>query len=280
MDNFDILVDVTDNGMPAGLDTSTVHPARRYNYWLGGKDHFAVDRASGDLIEQAYPAVRVSARENRAFLQRAVRFLAGEAGIAQFLDVGTGLPTADNTHEVAQALNPAAHVVYVDNDPMVMTHARALLTSTSEGRTRYLEQDLRHPDRILAHPDLTATLDLGRPVGLMLIAVLHFIPDQAEARDIVRYLMDALPAGSYLVASNATLDFVSVEAAALAREWLAQGRTDAHHRDHGEFAEFFAGLDLVDPGIVVVSEWRPTSKADQRPGPEQVSIYGGVGLKR
>jgi hypothetical protein len=268
-----------DGGTAAGLDTSTVHPARRYNYWLGGKDHFAVDRASGDLIEQAFPAVRVSARENREFLRRAVRFLAGEAGIDQFLDIGTGLPTADNTHQVAQAISPAAHVVYVDNDPMVMAHARALLTSTPGGRTRYLEEDLRHPDRILGHPEVAATLDLGRPVALMLVAVLHFIPDQAEAREIVGYLMDALPAGSFLVASNATLDFVPTEAAAVAREWLAQGRTDAHHRDRDEFAEFFAGLYLVEPGIVPVSDWRADRLPAERPTPDQVSIYGGMGRK-
>ena len=265
--------------VPAGLDTSVAHPARRYNYWLGGKDHFPADRASGDMIERAHPTVRLSARENRAFLQRAVRFLAEEARIDQFLDIGTGLPTAENTHEVAQRRVPHARVVYVDNDPMVGVHARALLTSSPEGATRYLEGDLRDPRAILEHPQLTEVLDLQRPVALILIAVLHFIPDQAQARDVVRELLAALPSGSYLAASHFTLDHSTPEAAATAREMIAQGRSDAHPRSRAEFAEFFTGLGLIGAGIVPVSEWLPEVPAHQRPSPGQIAIYGAVGRK-
>lgn len=265
--------------VPAGLDTTTAHPARRYNYWLGGKDHFPADRASGDMIERVHPTVRLSALENRSFLQRAVRFLAEEARVSQFLDIGTGLPTADNTHEVAQRRVPHARVVYVDNDPMVGVHARALLSSTPEGRTRYIERDLRDPAAILADPQLKETIDLDRPVALVLIAVLHFIEDHTEARDVVRHLLAALPSGSYLAASNFTLDYATPEQAAVAREMIAQGRSDAHPRTRAEFAEFFTGLGLIGPGIVPVSEWLPEVPAHQRPSPEQIAIYGAVGRK-
>jgi hypothetical protein len=261
------------------LDTGVAHPARRYNYWLGGKDNFAADRESGDLLAQSYPAARIAARANRAFLQRAVRYLAGTAGIRQFLDIGTGLPTADNTHDVAQRVAPESRIVYVDNDPMVMAHARALLGSTTQGRTRYIEEDLRHPESILSHPDLTGTLDLGRPVGLMLVAVVHFLPDQAVARDIVRTLLAALPAGSYLTMSCATTDFLTPELAANWDESLRTGRSDVHPRDRARFTEFFADLDLVEPGAVAVSEWRPDPDATEHPTPVEASIFGAVGRK-
>ncbi|MEV0898316.1 SAM-dependent methyltransferase [Actinoplanes sp. NPDC049802] len=268
-----------DDTIPAGLDTSTAHPARRYNYWLGGTDHFPADRESGDMLERAHPTVRLSALENRAFLQRAVRFLAEEAGVDQFLDIGTGLPSANNTHEVAQRRVPRSRVVYVDNDPMVGLHARALLTSSPEGRTRYIEEDLRNPAAILEHPQLTETLDLNRPVGLILVAVLHFIPDHAQARGIVRELLAALPSGSYLAATTFTLDHSSPEQAAIAREMIAQGRVDAHPRTHAEFAEYFTGLGMIGPGIVPVSEWLPEVPAHQRPAPELTAVYGAVGRK-
>ncbi|SDT58398.1 SAM-dependent methyltransferase [Actinoplanes derwentensis] len=265
--------------VPAGLDTTTAHPARRYNYWLGGKDHFPADRASGDMIESVHPTVRLSALENRGFLQRAVRFLAEEARIGQFLDIGTGLPTADNTHEVAQRRMPHARVVYVDNDPMVGVHARALLSSTPEGRTRYIEEDLRNPAAILADPQLKEILDLEQPVALILIAVLHFIKDTTEARDVVRELLAALPSGSYLAASNFTLDFTPPEKAAVARDMIAKGRSDAHPRTRAEFAGFFTGLGLIGPGVVPVSEWLPEVPAHQRPSPAEIGIYGAVGRK-
>ncbi|MFI1991991.1 SAM-dependent methyltransferase [Actinoplanes sp. NPDC020271] len=260
------------------LDTSTVHPARRYNYWLGGKDHFAADRESGDQIEKAHPTIRLTARENRAFLQRAVHHLAADAGIDQFLDIGTGLPTADNTHEVAQRADPAARVVYVDNDPMVMTHARALLAGTDAGRTCYIEADLREPATILNHPQLRDTLDLSRPVGLTLVAVLHFIPGTGQARDIVAALLDALAPGSYLTLTHGTIDFASEQEKAYAREVIGKGLADVFPRTRDEIASFFGDLDLVEPGIVPVSEWRPQGTGPL-PTAHDVAIYGGVGRR-
>jgi hypothetical protein len=261
------------------LDTGVVHPARRYNYWLGGKDNFAADRESGDLLAKSYPAARIAARANRAFLQRAVGYLAGEAGIRQFLDIGTGLPTADNTHEVAQRIAPEARIVYADNDPMVMAHARALLTSTPEGLTRYLEEDLREPQRILDHPELTETLDLKQPVALMLVAIVHFLPEQAAARNVVQTLLDALPSGSYLTMSCATKDFLTPELAANWDETLRTGKSDVYPRDRAAFAEFFDGLEIVEPGIVAVSEWRPEPDAEENPAPVDASIFGAVARK-
>lgn len=258
------------------IDTSVAHPARRYNYWLGGKDHFAADRASGDQIAAAWPSAPTSARENRRFLQRATAFLAGEAGIRQFLDIGTGLPTANNTHEVAQSIAPETRVVYVDNDPMVMVHARALLSSAPEGKTAYIEADLREPDKILEHPDLLATLDLSKPVGLMLVAVLHFIHGHGAAAPIVAHLLDALPPGSYLVASNATKDFLPDHVAAVYDRMIASGQTDIWPRDRAEFAALFQGLDLVEPGIVAVNEWRVEPEEGPRPASADVSVYGAV----
>jgi hypothetical protein len=258
------------------IDTTVAHPARRYNYWLGGKDNFAADRASADQIAAAWPGAPIAARENRRFLQRATRFLAAEAGIRQFLDIGTGLPTANNTHEVAQAIAPETRVVYVDNDPMVMTHACALLTGAPEGKTAYLEADLREPDKILGHPQLLATLDLSKPVGLMLVAVLHFIHGRGTASPIVRHLLDELPPGSYLVASNATKDYLPDHVAAVYDNMLASGQTDIWPRDRAEFAALFQGLELVEPGIVAVSEWR--AEQEERPSlaPADVSVYGAV----
>lgn len=258
------------------IDTTTAHPARRYNYWLGGKDNFAADRESADRIAAAWPSAPIAARENRRFLRRATTYLAREAGIRQFLDIGTGLPTANNTHEVAQAIAPETRVVYVDNDPMVMAHARALLTSAPEGRTAYLEADLREPETILTHPDLLATLDLSRPIGLMLVAVLHFIPGPGAAAPIVARLLDALPPGSYLVATNATKDFLSEPVAAVYDRMLATGQTDIWPRDRAEFADLLRDLDVVEPGVVPVNEWRAESEEAPRPASADVSVYGAV----
>ncbi|WP_433304376.1 SAM-dependent methyltransferase [Actinoplanes sp. CA-030573] len=262
------------------LDSSTAHPARRYNYWLGSKDNFAVDRESGDLLERAHPAVRVSTHENRAFLQRVVGFLTSEAGIDQFLDIGSGLPTADNTHQVAQRLNPRSAIVYVDNDPMVMTHARALLTSTAQGHSCYIEEDLRDPERILNHPDLRATLDLDRPVALILAAVLHFLPDHEKASAVVKRLVDALPSGSYLAASHFTLDYSPPGQVALYRTMVAVGKNDGYARSASEFGEFFTGLELLEPQIVPVSDWRPKAISRQRPTAREVAMFCAVGRKR
>jgi DNA-binding HxlR family transcriptional regulator len=261
------------------IDPTTPHPARRYNYWLGGKDNFASDRAAAKEVEDVFPHVRRAALENRMFLQRSVQFMASELGVDQFLDIGTGLPTADNTHEVAQAINPASRVVYVDNDPMVMAHARALLTSTPEGRSVYIEEDLRNPEKIVTNPSVTSLLDFNRPIGLVLVAVLHFIEGDTQPRDIVQRLLKALPSGSYLVASNNTADTVSLEVQAAYRQMVAEGRLDAHARTKEQFTRFFDGLDLVDPGVVLVSDWHSSLPADQRPRPDQVPVYGAVGRK-
>ncbi|RSM54688.1 methyltransferase [Actinoplanes sp. ATCC 53533] len=261
------------------IDSTTAQPARRYNYWLGGKDNFAVDRASGDEILKTFPTARLAALENRRLLQRVTRYLAAEAGIRQFLDIGTGLPTADNTHEVAQRIAPDSRVVYVDNDPMVMVHARALLTSTPEGRTTYIEADLRSPEQILSHPELRETLDLGEPVALMLVAVLHFIAGYGAGAPIVRTLMDALPSGSYLVVTNATKDPLPAKMAADYDAALAAGITNIWPRDRAEFTDLFAGLELVEPGVTPVSEWRAQDEPEPRPNPAYVSMYAGVGRK-
>jgi S-adenosyl methyltransferase len=259
------------------IDTSVSHPARRYNYWLGGKDHFAADRASGDEIARAFPTVRMAAIENRKFLRRATGFLTREAGIRQFLDIGTGLPTAENTHEVAQAIAPESRVVYVDNDPMVMVHARALLTSTPEGRTAYLEDDLRDPGAILSRAELHQTIDLGQPVALMLVAVLHFIPGEGAANPIVKTLLDALAPGSYIVITHLTTDFAPPEEAAKYHQLQTTGRLDLWARGRDEYASFFDGLELVPPGIVATCEWRADGEPGERPTAADVAFLSGVG---
>jgi O-methyltransferase involved in polyketide biosynthesis len=259
------------------FDTGVAHPARRYNYWLGGKDNFAADRESGDLLAKSYPAARIAARANRAFLGRAVRHLAADAGIRQFLDVGTGLPTADNTHQVAQGVTPDARIVYVDNDPMVMVHARALLTSTPEGETRYIEDDLRNPSKILE--EAAEVLDFSQPTGLILVAVAHFLADHDEANRVVRTLTDALAPGSYVVMSYATTDFLTPELKANWDESLRTGRSDVHPRTRAEFDEFLTGLELVDPGVVPVGDWRPDPDGEEHPTPVEASIFGVVARK-
>jgi len=256
------------------IDTSVAHPARRYDYWLGGKDNFQADRDSGDLIAGLYPGIRTAAVENRRFLRRAVSYLAREAGVRQFLDIGTGIPTANNTHEVAQGIAPESRIVYVDNDPIVLAHARALLQSSPEGRTAYLDADLRDPERILTDPDLLSTVDLSQPVGLMLIAVLHFITDEEDPYAIVRRLLDALPSGSYVALSHGTLDFIPPEVKAAAE--ASSVRSDMYGRSRDEVARFLDGLEIVEPGITVASEWRAEEEPQPRPAPSEVSVYGAV----
>jgi S-adenosyl methyltransferase len=266
------------NAAVAGIDPTAAHPARRYNYWLGGKDNFAADRASGDELERLFPKVRLGALANRALLQRATRFLAAEAGIQQFLDIGTGLPTADNTHEVAQRHAPGSRIVYVDNDPLVMVHARALLTSSPQGRTAYIEADLNDPEAILDNRALHETLDLKQPVGLMLIAVLHFIHGHGAAKPIVRRLLEALPPGSYLVATHATSDFGTPEQQALYQQLIEQGKSDVWTRGRDEFADLFEGLELVEPGVVPASEWRPDPNVEI-PARSDINVWTAVGRK-
>jgi len=258
-----------------GFNARVAHPARVYDYWLGGKDNFEADRIAGEETIAAYPAIRASARANRAFLARSVRYLTAEAGVRQFLDLGTGLPTASNTHEVAQSFAPESRVVYVDNDPLVLSHARALLTSSPEGVTAYLDADLRDTDQILQHA--ADTLDFTKPVGIMLLAILHYIPDLADARRIVARLLSAVPPGSYLTISHAASD-ISPEAMAEMIRRMNQHLAEGNHvgRTREVVASFFDGLELLEPGVVKVTEWRPESQM-QAEGP--TSLWGGVARK-
>ena len=260
------------------IDTTRPHAARMYDYYLGGKDHFEVDRQTAQRAMQSWPAVRVAVRENRAFLGRAVRYLAAEAGVRQFLDIGTGLPSANNVHEVAQSVAPESRVVYVDNDPIVLAHARALLTGKPTGRTAYIDADLRQPQEILADAATREVLDLSQPVALMLVAILHFLPDSEQPGELIRTLLAALPSGSYLVASHVTPEHDPAGVEGLAQTYRAGG-VDCQARTAEEFDELaFAGLDLVDPGVVLVSEWRP-DESGPRPLASEVNWYGGVARK-
>jgi SAM-dependent methyltransferase len=264
--------------LPPEIDTSRPHMARIYDYFLGGKNHFAADRKTAQELLRNLPSIRVTARENRAFLGRAVRYLVAEAGIRQFLDIGTGLPTTENVHEVAQAIAPASHIVYVDNDPLVLAHARALLTSHPDGRTAYINADLRDPETILADPVTREALDFGRPIALIVLATLHLIQNEDDPAGIIATLLAALPPGSYLVASHITMEH-SPDSIARGQRTMRGAGLAAQARDSDEFAKLaFSGLELVPPGVVLVSEWRPQGNAP-RPTPAEVNCYGGVGRK-
>jgi SAM-dependent methyltransferase len=262
-----------------GIDTSLPHSARVWNYWLGGKDNYAVDREVGDAWRALYPQIVVKARESRAFLGRAVRFLAGEAGIRQFLDIGTGLPTADNTHEVAQRVAPDARVVYVDNDPLVLAHARALLVGTPEGRTRYLHGDVADVDSIVE--GAAEILDLTEPVAVLMFGLLGHITDTAEARTVVRRTLAPMPSGSYLAIADGT----PTEATRKAEEEQLRktGAIPYRNREPEKIASFFDGLEWVEPGFVSVSLWRPDRPPADVPvitsEPQPVDEYGGIARK-
>jgi O-methyltransferase involved in polyketide biosynthesis len=237
------------------LDTSVAHTARVWNYWLEGKDHYPADREVGEQILRFLPNMRATARADRAFLGRAVRYLAGEAKIRQFLDVGTGLPTANNTHEVAQAVAPESRIVYVDNDPLVLVHARALLTSTPQGVTDYIEADLHDPDRILEQA--AATLDFTQPIAVTLLGVLNFILDGDEAQAIVNRLLDAVPPGSYLAIAHASNEVNPAEAEAARQFWNENAKPPITFRTAQQITRFFDRTELLDPGVVSCSRWRP-----------------------
>ncbi|MEU7799994.1 SAM-dependent methyltransferase [Micromonospora arborensis] len=253
------------------IDTSVPHSARIWNYWLGGKDNFEVDRLAGEQVRELFPAMIETARESRAFLSRAVRFLAGEAGIRQFLDVGTGLPTADNTHQVAQRVNPQSRVVYVDNDPMVLAHARALLVGSPEGLTRYVHADLREPQAVLRQAG--DHLDLGQPVAVLLFGVLGHVGDDDEAVGIIRALLDAVPSGSYLALSDGTDTSEAVVESH--RQYNESGALPYHLRSPERIARFFDGLELVEPGLVPFTHWRP----EQDGPPADLDGYCAVARK-
>jgi hypothetical protein len=263
--------------VPNEINTNVVSPARIYDYWLGGKDNFPVDRAAGDQVIEVFPDIKLGVRANRALLGRMVRYLAGDAGIRQFLDIGTGLPTKDNTHEVAQAIAPESRIVYVDNDPLVMVHARALLQSSPQGITKYVEADLRDPDKILE--GATATLDLNQPIAISLLMILMLIQDAEDPYGIVRRLMDAVPSGSYLAISHPAGDVDTGEIAEgyqRLRELMGEPPV---LRNHPEIAQFFDGLEMVEPGLVQLHRWRPDPADAESVLHYDVPAYAGVGRK-
>jgi S-adenosyl methyltransferase len=261
--------------LPVDLDTSVAHPARVYDYWLGGETNFPADREAGDRVLAATPGLRMRVRASRRFLVRVVRFLVAEAGVGQFLDIGTGIPSANNTHEVAQAVNPKVRVVYIDNDPIVFTHATALLASTPEGATDFVLADLRDTNAILeaAH----RTLDFGRPIAVLLLGVLHLIQDQEDPWAIVARLMTAVPTGSYLAISHPALDIGPHQAEAQKR-YNERVSTPQTLREHADVARFFTELDLTPPGLVQVHQWRPDPE-DAAPA-DFASAHCAVARKR
>jgi O-methyltransferase involved in polyketide biosynthesis len=243
-----------------GFDTSAPSPARMWNYWVGGKDHFAADREAADKIMSAMPSLPAIARSVRHFLTDIVRSLTVDYGIRQFLDIGTGLPTADNTHDVAQRAAPESRIVYADYDPVVLAHARALLTSSPEGKTDYIQADLRDTGKILAAA--AKTLDFGKPVAILLLAVLHFIPDEDDPYEIVRKLMDAVPSGSFLVIVHAPSDLHPEEMAEQTRRYNESGAEFMRPRSREEILRFFTGLELIEPGLAPLSAWLPPGQAE------------------
>ena len=255
------------------IDTSVPHSARIWNYWLGGKDNYPVDEEAGDAYTAVFPGIVTIARSSRAFLRRNITHLVSEAGVRQFLDVGTGLPTADNTHQVAQRIAPETRIVYVDNDPMVLSYARALLHSTPEGATAYVDADVMEPDRILTAA--AETLDLTRPTALILSNILGHVADHDQARSIVARLMDALPSGSYLSINDGSrgIDPIFEQAQDAYNE---SGAVPYILRTVDQITAYFDGLDLMDPGVVSVPLWRPDSTS---PAPEPIGEHGGLARK-
>ena len=263
----------TASQVPPEINTNVPQTARIWNYWLGGKDSFPVDRQVGDQILEAFPAIVENARASRAFLVRAVEYLAGEAGIRQFLDIGTGLPTANNTHQVAQAVAPECRIVYVDNDPIVLVHARALLTSSPEGATAYIDADLRDPDKILQ--EAARTLDLTQPIAIMLMGILGHIAEDEQAQSIVKRLLGGVPAGSYLTMNDGT--DTSEEVVEAARIWNQSANPTYHLRSPDRIARFFDGLELVEPGVVSPPRWHPEPSASGLPA--EIDSACGVARK-
>jgi hypothetical protein len=262
-------------GQRPQLDTSVASIARIYDYWLGGKDHFKADRDAAEQMIQQYPDIVTGVRKNRAFLGRAVHYLAAEAGNRQFLDIGTGLPSSNNTHEEAQRAAPDARIVYVDNDPIVLSHAQALLTSTPEGACAYVDADIRDTGKILK--DAANLLDFSRPVAVCLIMILQFIPDEDDPVSIVRALVDALPSGSYLTVAHPASDVDQHVGPALRQLSTRMGGTRAVPRSHQEVSRFFDGLEMVEPGLVQLHRWRPGTGLDDTS--RDLAAYGAVARK-
>ncbi|GAA1225018.1 SAM-dependent methyltransferase [Kitasatospora nipponensis] len=265
-----------DTPPPAELHPEIPHPARMYDYYLGGKDNFPADREAAEKVLALGPLVRISARANRAFLQRAVQRLS-ELGVKRFIDIGTGIPTAGNTHEIAQRVHPDAEVAYLDNDPIVLVHSRALLAGTAPGRTTVIRADLREPKVVLADPTIQRLLEPGEPVALLLFAVLHFIDDADDPYALVRELLDALPAGSYLALSHATADFAAQGEGGRGPAIYRAASAQLTLRGKDEVARFVEGLELLEPGLVTAAQWRPDQPpADTDP---QVAIWAAVARK-
>jgi len=256
------------------FDTSVAHVARVYNYWLGGQDNFAADRAAAEQAMAAFPGIVLSARANRAFLRRAVTYLAGEAGIRQFLDIGTGIPTANNTHEVAQSVAADSRIVYVDNDPAVLAHARTLLTTTPDGATDYIEADLRQAEQILAKA--AQTLNFSKPVAVMLMAILQHLSEADDPYQVVETLMAAVPPGSYLVISHPARDIHAAEMAAMAAQLNKMMAEKVTFRAKAEVARFFTGMELVEPGMANVPDWRPGTEEEAA---SPAALWAGVARK-
>jgi hypothetical protein len=254
------------------------HGARIYDYILGGKDHFALDRAAGDATLQVWPSLRIHMRANRSFMHRVARYLAAEKGIRQFLDIGTGIPTSPNFHEVVQAVAPESRVVYVDNDPIVLVHAQALMDSTREGKTTYIQADMREPEKIISAPALLDTLDLSRPIGLTLIAMMHFIEDDEEAYRVVRQIVDVLPSGSYFAAAIATDDFAPDVLAEVQEVYHSHGET-LQWRSRAQAERFFDALELEDPGVVQIHKWHPEPTDVGHINDADIAMYGAVARK-
>jgi len=270
---------VPDNGWPADrIDTENAHSARIYDYILGGKDYYPADKEAGDAMSREWPAMPIHMKANRDWMNRAVAYLAKEAGIRQFLDIGTGIPTSPNLHEIAQSVAPESRVVYVDNDPIVLTLSQGLLASTPQGRTAYIEADFQHPEDILDSPDFRETLDLTEPVALTVIAIVHFVLDEDDAVGIVRRLLDPLPSGSYLAMSIGTAEFAPEEVGRVAHEYKARNMP-MRLRTFPEAQEFFEGLELVEPGIVQVHKWHPDAESGEGIRDEDIAMYGAVARK-
>jgi O-methyltransferase involved in polyketide biosynthesis len=257
------------------IDTTVSHSARVWDYWLGGKENYPVDREVGDRIAETFPDIVEHARMDRAFLGRAVRHLAGEMGIRQFLDIGTGLPTADNTHEVAQRVAPESRIVYVDNDPLVLAHARALLTSTPEGATDYIDIDMRDPEAIVAAA--ARTLDFERPIAITMLGVLWHILDDGDAKAIIDRYLAAVPSGSYLAIAHPTLEVTGERMADAIRHWNEFGKPPGTHRTPQQLAALLDGLELVEPGVVSCTRWRPDDTSQG--APDEMDLFVAVGRK-
>jgi S-adenosyl methyltransferase len=270
-----LVVTEDQSGQMPRINSRVATIARIYDYWLGGKDNFEADRTAGDAMIEQYPDIVRGVRLNRAFLGRAVHYLAAEAGIRQFLDIGTGLPSANNTHEVAQRAAPESRIVYADNDPIVLAHARVLLASAPEGACAYIDADIRDTGKILQ--DAAGTLDFSRPVAVCLIMVLQFVPDGDDPWKVVRTLLDAMPSGSYLAVAHPANDVDQGVAPALRQLSTRMGGTRVTPRSHPEIERFFGGLEMIEPGLVQLHRWRPGPGVGDNN--RDLAAYGGLGRK-